>query len=289
MVFASMAPRDFDNQDRQKYPASGKARSNSIDSCDSNEPETIDDEPSPPIVEDAVSTSAPIQSQMHYAETDSSPLKRSREEVSGPFTIESIEMNKQYDVLDSTNRWCEAEVIKLDREGRRAYVTYIYWSSKYDEWITDIEGRFAALHAHTYHEGGVLKVGQRIEVKDEQNKWLESYVIEENENQVISSLHACMHIMCPYTYTSFHQTHNVHRLRYISKVFIKSLIRGLIALIEKGFVHMVVTISLFKERKMLYNGVPVHICCQWIQAVQHNILLNWSIVIHLTTKKILHH
>jgi hypothetical protein len=179
-----MAPRDFDNQDKVKYSGSGRPRGNSVDSTGSNEPETIDDpDEYTPLVGESTNMSESFQSQMHYADRDSSPLKRSREDV-GPMSIDSIEINKQYDVLDSANRWCEAEVLKIDRDGCRAFVTYLYWSSRFDEWVSDIEGRFAPLRAHTYHEGGVLKVGQRIEVMDEQNKWLESYVIEENETQV---------------------------------------------------------------------------------------------------------
>lgn len=50
--------------------------------------------------------------------------------------------------------------------------------------MTDIANRMAPLNTHTYYEGGLLKVGQHIEVLDEHNKWLESFVIDENETQV---------------------------------------------------------------------------------------------------------
>lgn len=67
---------------------------------------------------------------------------------------------------------------------RRVFVHYIYWDHKFDEWITNIHERFAPLHAHTYYEGGELKVGQRVEALDEQNKWLEAFVYEESPNRV---------------------------------------------------------------------------------------------------------
>ncbi len=98
-----MTPRDFDNRDRQKYPGSDEVthrlRGDSIDSCDSNEPETIED---PSDDEDYVVPNL-------NSSRDSSPLKRSREEF-GPINFETIAVGKQYDVLDSSNRWCEAEV-----------------------------------------------------------------------------------------------------------------------------------------------------------------------------------
>lgn len=68
-------------------------------------------------------------------------------------------------------------------------MSYLYWESRFDEWISNVPERLASLHAHTYYPGGELKVGQRVEVLDEQNKWLEAFVIEANATQVCTSLY----------------------------------------------------------------------------------------------------
>jgi hypothetical protein len=64
------------------------------------------------------------------------------------------------------------------------FVTYLYWDDRFDEWIPNVEERLAPLHTHTYTHGGRLDVGQRVEVLDETSKWLEAFVIAEEEHQV---------------------------------------------------------------------------------------------------------
>jgi hypothetical protein len=76
------------------------------------------------------------------------------------------------------------KVVKIDRESNAVYISYIYWDRKFDEWITDIPARMAQLHTHTYFPGGKLRKGQRVEVLDEYNVWLESFIIDENEQEV---------------------------------------------------------------------------------------------------------
>lgn len=88
------------------------------------------------------------------------------------------------DILDSVQRWSEAEILKLDIEHKRIYITYLYWDDKWNEWISFSDGRIASLHTHTYHSGGVLKVGQRIECKDSLGKWIESFIIEDADDQI---------------------------------------------------------------------------------------------------------
>ena len=75
-------------------------------------------------------------------------------------------------------------MVKIDRERGAVFISYLYWDRKYDEWIEDIPNRMAPLHTHTYEVGGRLKIGQRIEVLDERNAWLESFVIDETDEQV---------------------------------------------------------------------------------------------------------
>lgn len=93
-------------------------------------------------------------------------------------------IGQHLDVLDSVGRWSEAVVMKVDQQYGRMYVSYLFWSDNYNEWIEDIPNKTAYLHTHTYVNGGVLRVGQRIEVLDEKNKWLESFVIEERPAEV---------------------------------------------------------------------------------------------------------
>lgn len=75
-------------------------------------------------------------------------------------------------------------MIKIDRSNQRVFVHYIYWDYKFDEWVDNISQRIVPVHTHTYCDGGILKVGQRIEALDDRSKWLEAFVIEEIEKQV---------------------------------------------------------------------------------------------------------
>lgn len=96
--------------------------------------------------------------------------------------IDKISVGDLYDMLDSSSRWCEGKVVKIDRNGNTVYVQYLYWDSRYDEWIS--ADRLAPLHAHTFTENGTLKKGQRVEVLDEIRVWRESFVIDETDTQV---------------------------------------------------------------------------------------------------------
>lgn len=62
------------------------------------------------------------------------------------------------------------------------FVKYLYWDSRYDEWVPI--SRLAPLHFHTYTENGTLKVGQRVEVLDEIKVWREAFVMDETDTQV---------------------------------------------------------------------------------------------------------
>jgi OTU domain-containing protein 5 len=87
------------------------------------------------------------------------------------------------DVKDSVGIWSEAEVQKIDSSSSRIYVTYLYWSTHFNEWIDDVD-RVAKINTHTYYEGGPFKAGQRIEALDQTNKWLEAFVIEVDDYRV---------------------------------------------------------------------------------------------------------
>jgi hypothetical protein len=50
----------------------------------------------------------------------------------------------------------------------------------------NISERIAPLNTHTFVEGGVLRLRQRIDVLDEYKNWLESFVVEETTDQVFN-------------------------------------------------------------------------------------------------------
>lgn len=94
-------------------------------------------------------------------------------------------VGQKLDVLDSRDCWSEAEVLKVDDYGHQIYITFTYWESKWDEWITNVYQRTAPLHTHTYYDGGTLKTGQRIDCFDHGlHRWLEAFVIGEDESSV---------------------------------------------------------------------------------------------------------
>lgn len=96
----------------------------------------------------------------------------------------SMHVGQCVDVLDSVNRWTEAEVRKIDHQNNRVFISYLYWQPKWDEWIDDIPGRIAPLHTYTYSPPGPLRLGQRVSVLDEGKVWREAFVVEENSERV---------------------------------------------------------------------------------------------------------
>jgi len=88
------------------------------------------------------------------------------------------------DVLDSVNKWSEAEIVEVDPRNLRVKVTYRYWSNKWDEWVDMDSHRIQAPRSMTYHQGGELRVNQRIEVLDERSVWMEAHVLETTPTHV---------------------------------------------------------------------------------------------------------
>ena len=60
----------------------------------------------------------------------------------------------------------------------RVLVTYIYWSDAFNEWISESSERIQPDGSQTFRDGGVLRLGHRVEACDTTNKWLEGEVIE---------------------------------------------------------------------------------------------------------------
>eukprot|EP00617_Octactis_speculum_P022528 CAMPEP_0185756560 /NCGR_PEP_ID=MMETSP1174-20130828/14983_1 /TAXON_ID=35687 /ORGANISM="Dictyocha speculum, Strain CCMP1381" /LENGTH=526 /DNA_ID=CAMNT_0028435567 /DNA_START=44 /DNA_END=1624 /DNA_ORIENTATION=+ len=89
------------------------------------------------------------------------------------------------DALDTVQKWCEAEILEVDNTNRRILVSYTYWADKWNEWFDFHSTRIAPFASETYQiPGGVLKHGQRIEVLDTTNKWIEAEVIDTSLDQV---------------------------------------------------------------------------------------------------------
>ena len=101
-------------------------------------------------------------------------------------SIKNLKVGDLIDVKDSVGIWSEAEVLKVDNDGSRIYITYLYWSNHFNEWIddTDIDNRVAKINTHTYYEGGPFKAGQRIEALDQMNVWLEAFIIDVDDYRV---------------------------------------------------------------------------------------------------------
>ena len=93
-----------------------------------------------------------------------------------------LEVGDELDVLDENpglKFWCPARVIEI--ESKRVKITYLDWSSKWDEWIERSSDRLAVFGTHVFRVGSTLKVGQRIEVYDEHPKrqiWTVSFVCD---------------------------------------------------------------------------------------------------------------
>ena len=77
-----------------------------------------------------------------------------------------------------TSLFLTLQILEVDKENSRIFVTYTYWSSRWDAWIDNIHDRVAPLNTHTYYEGGPFKIGQRIEAFHFMSKrWLEAFIL----------------------------------------------------------------------------------------------------------------
>ena len=106
----------------------------------------------------------------------------------------NLNVGDELDVLDEnpgTKYWCPARVIEI--ESKQVKITYLDWSSKYDEWIDRSCKRLARFGEHVYRDGcSILQVGQRIEVYDEhpkKEKWTTSVVVNVSRDNV------CVHFL----------------------------------------------------------------------------------------------
>ena len=75
------------------------------------------------------------------------------------------------------NKWAEADVIKVDTQGRRIKVAYVGWSARWDDGSNGMMNGFHN-NSQTYIAGARPRPGQRIEAKDDRGQWLEAEVLE---------------------------------------------------------------------------------------------------------------
>ena len=85
---------------------------------------------------------------------------------------------QRVDVLDTVNKWAEADIVKVDPASRRIKVAYVGWSARWDEWLSWDDERVSPHHSQTYIAGARPRPGQRIEAKDDRGQWLEAEVLE---------------------------------------------------------------------------------------------------------------
>ena len=85
---------------------------------------------------------------------------------------------QRVDVLDTVNKWAEADIVKVDPQQRRIKVAYVGWSARWDEWLQWDDERISPHHSQTYIAGARPRPGQRIEAKDDRGQWLEAEVLE---------------------------------------------------------------------------------------------------------------
>ncbi|CAM9660983.1 unnamed protein product, partial [Scytosiphon promiscuus] len=92
-----------------------------------------------------------------------------------------LNIGSKLDAKDTVEKWCEAEVTAVDREAGKVFISYTYWSSKWDEWFDIDSPCLAPAGTKTYQPGGPLRLGHRVEALDENEQWLEAEVVEEGE------------------------------------------------------------------------------------------------------------
>lgn len=64
-------------------------------------------------------------------------------------TLDEFTVGTKCDCLDSTDKWCQAEIVEIESDTELVRVHYVGWSTKYDEWINTDSYRIAPLHSKT--------------------------------------------------------------------------------------------------------------------------------------------
>jgi hypothetical protein len=89
------------------------------------------------------------------------------------------------DAQDTVPKWHQAEVAAVDARRQRVYIHYIYYASRYDEWVAWDSDRLAPRGTHALVPGGTPRQGQLVDCLDEATQtWLESRVVGETPDAV---------------------------------------------------------------------------------------------------------
>ncbi|CAM9456401.1 unnamed protein product [Chrysoparadoxa australica] len=83
----------------------------------------------------------------------------------------NLQVGDELDVKDTVNKFCEAEVLEIDKMRGLVRITYTYWGDSYDETIPIDSDRLAPFGSETYQgpHGIPLKVGDRVDYSGEQS------------------------------------------------------------------------------------------------------------------------
>lgn len=124
-------------------------------------------------------------------------------------TFSKLKVGDRIDCLDSSNRWAEAKIVEICKKSKQLLVSYLYWGSEWDEWVSDLACGIAPLKTHTYFAGGPLERGFRMEVLHD-GVWREGFVMEKRGGKVSGSfcllacvsayLPTCLYYCCMPTY-----------------------------------------------------------------------------------------
>eukprot|EP01083_Nonionella_stella_P095196 267207_1 len=64
-------------------------------------------------------------------------------------TLSTYQIHTKCDCLDSTDKWCDAEIAEVDEEHQLIKIHYTGWDNRYDEWMNKDSYRIAPLHTTT--------------------------------------------------------------------------------------------------------------------------------------------
>ena len=119
---------------------------------------------------------------IYYSSSFNQDVSNFRRQESG-VEFSKLKVGDKVDCLDSSNRWAEAEIIKISKSTKQVLVSYLYWGNEWDEWVSDVSYNLAPLKTHTYYAGGPLEIGFRVEVLHD-NVWREGFIMNKKGDKV---------------------------------------------------------------------------------------------------------
>jgi len=93
-------------------------------------------------------------------ETDDGPLPLHQLSQAGPSSAPPFYVGMPLDVLDTVQKWCEAEVVEVDAKSKTIRITYTYWGDQFDETLPWDTNRLAVAGSRTFNgDPETLQVG----------------------------------------------------------------------------------------------------------------------------------